>query len=244
LRNILTVWRKEFTGYFLSPVAYVTMVVFLAMSGWVFLQLVEGHVGTGETLSTLLFKVIMFFWLPVLVTLVTMRLIAEEKKSGTFETLMTAPVTEAAVILGKYLAALTFLLVVALPALSTVFIMGFLSPGIKYLDVGALLGGCMILFLVSAFYISVGLIISLLTRSQIVAGACCFCAVLFLLLGGYLFSFLPAGSEKLAEYFSSQTHILDFSRGSVDTRPMVLYLSGTFLALFTAVRVLEWAQRH
>jgi len=239
MRNFFTIWRRELSACFLSSVAYVTMVVFLTMSGWVFLQLVEGHVGSSERLSVLLFKVIIFFWMPILVTLITMRLFAEEKRSGTIETLMTSPVTEAEVVLGKYAGAIAFLLVVAVPAVSAIFILSLMSPGIGAVDLGAVMGGCLVLVLIAGFCTSIGLLLSLLTRNQIVAAVCCFCGALVPLLTGHLVSILPLGSESILEYVSADVHILDFARGSVDTRPIVLYVSGTAFMLFAAVRVLE-----
>lgn len=239
MRNFFTIWRREMTACFLSPVAYVTMVVFLAMSGWIFLQLVEEHVGTNEPLPVLLFKVIIFFWLPMLVTVITMRLFAEEKRSGTIESLMTAPVTETEVVMGKYFGALTFLLIVAAPAVGSIFLLAFLSPGIDSVDIGAVLGGCLILFLVSALCTSIGLFASLMTTNQIIAAICCFAGVLLPLLAGHLVSLLPVGSAEIVEYFSATTHIPDFARGSIDTRLIVPYLLGTAFVLFSAVRVLE-----
>lgn len=239
MQNFATIWRREMSACFLSSVAYVTMVVFLAAAGWVFLQLVEGHVGTTERLPVLLFKVITFFWLPILVTLITMRLFAEEKRSGTLEALMTAPVTELEVVLGKFAGALTFFLVVTLPAIACLYILAAMSPGISGVDNGAVLGGSLIVLLMGAFCTSIGLLMSLLTRNQIVAAVCCFCGVLIPLLTGHLVSLLPLGSENVLKYVSAEIHILDFARGSVDTRPIVLYLSGTAFMLFAAVRLLE-----
>lgn len=240
MRKFLTIWRRELAACFLSPVAYVTIVVFLAVSGLTFLWGVIKSEGTGEQLSPLLFGAIVV-WLTVLVTVISMRLFADEKRSGTIETLMTAPITEAEVVLGKYAGALSFLLIVALPAVGCIFLLERLSPGIDFvdLDIGAMLGGCLILFLISAFFVSTGLFISLMTRNQIVAAICCICAIWLALLFGHLVSTSPMGLEKFGEYVSATTHIEDFSRGSVDTRPIILYLSGTVFMLFAAVRVLE-----
>ena len=239
MRKLFTIWRREMTACFLSPVAYVTMVVFLAMSGWIFLQMVEGNVGTSELLPALLFKVIIFFWLPILVTVITMRLFAEEKRSGTIEALMTAPITETRVVLGKYFGALTFLLIVSVPAVASIFLLAFLSPGIDSVDIGAVLGGCLILFLVSGLCTSVGLFASLMTRNQIIAAICCFSGILLPLLAGHLISLLPVGSVEALEYISATTHVPDFARGSIDTRVIVPYLLGTAFVLFSAVRMLE-----
>ena len=238
MRNLFTIWRRELAACFLSPVAYVTMVVFLAVSGGTFLSAVVENVGTAEPLVTQLFAAIIV-WLTVLVTVVSMRLFSEEKNSGTIETLMTAPVTETEVVLGKYGGALTFVLVVSAAAVSSIFILAALSPGIDFVDIGAVSGGCLILFLVSALCVSIGLFVSLMTRNQIVAAICIFCAVWLVLLFGWLISNLPFGLKSESEYISCMAHVEEFARGSVDTGTTVMYLSGTVLMLFGAVRLLE-----
>lgn len=223
---------------FLSPIAYVTMVVFLAISGGTFLLGVVRNVGSTEPLPILLFGAIII-WLTVLITVISMRLFAEEKRSGTIETLMTAPVTETEVVLGKYAGALTFVLIAVIPAVGYIFLLSALSPGINFVDVGAICGGCLILFLVSSFFVSIGLFVSLMTKNQIIAAICCFCAVWLALIFGELIAALEIGLEKEGEFISAVTHIEDFSRGLVDTRPIVLYVSGTIFMLFTSTRVLE-----
>ena len=87
--------------------------------------------------------------------------------------------------------------------------------------------------------IGIGLLVSLMTRNQIIAAICSFCAIWFVLLFGWLMSALPFGLEGLADYLSAMNHIEDFVRGSIDTRPLVLYVSGTVFTLFLSVRVLE-----
>jgi ABC-2 type transport system permease protein len=239
MKNLLVIWRRELGACFLSPVAYVFMVVFLSMTGWVFLQMVEGNVGSHESLAELLFKVIVYFWMPILVTVITMRLFAEEKRSGTLETLMTAPVAERDVVLGKYLGALSFLFVVTAPTIACIFLLDYFSPGIESVDVVSILTGAFLVGLLSAFCVAIGLVISLMTHSQIVAAICCFCGVLLPLMAGYIVSRLTPGSGEMAAYLSAHDYLLDFSRGVIDTRPVVLYVSGTAFLVFTAIRILE-----
>lgn len=239
MKNFLVIWRRELAACFLSPVAYVFMVVFLAMTGWVFLQMVEGNVGGHESLAEILFKVIVYFWMPILVTVITMRLFAEEKRSGTIEALMTAPVTERDVVLGKYAGALSFLLVVTAPAVGFIFILDYFSPGIVSVDVVTILTGALLVALLSAFCAAIGLVMSLVTHNQIVAAICCFCGVLFPLMAGYIASLLPLGSRELSAHLSAHDYLLDFSRGVIDTRPVVLYVSGTVFLVFAAIRMLE-----
>ena len=239
MKKFPVIWRREMAACFLSPVAYVFMVVFLAMTGWVFLQMVEGHVGGYESPVELLFKVIVYFWLPILVTVITMRLFPEEKRSGTIETLMTAPVSEHEVVCGKYAGALSFLVIATAPSLLFLLLLDRFSLGTVILDGGGIIGGALFVLLLAAFCVALGLVISLLTRNQIVAAICCFSVVLLPLMAGYLVSFLPLGSQALVEYVSVHDHLAGFTRGSIDTRPIVLYISGTVFLLFVATRILE-----
>lgn len=241
LRNFLTVWRRELGACFLSPVAYVTMVVFVAVANLTFLKAVEANVGTGERLSSMLFASITF-WLTIVITVICMRLFAEEKRSGTIESLLTAPVTEGQVVMGKYAGALSFVIVVVLPAVASVFVLMAFSAevGLEDVDPGALCTGLLFLLLSSAFSVSLGLLASLMTRNQIIAAICCFGAVWLVLLFGYLTPFLPAGRvREIAEQLSAIKHLDAFSRGVLDTRPVVLYVTGTAFTLFCAVRFLE-----
>lgn len=239
MRNFLTIWRKELSAYFFSPIAYVIMMITLSVTGWMFLELVADYEGANEPLSALLFRVIMFLWMPVLVAVITMRLFAEERKSGTIETLMTAPVKESEIVLGKYAGAICFLLIVATPAVSYAFLLKILCPGIDYLDRGALAGGVLIFVLLSTFCTSIGLLISLISKNQIISAVCSLCAAWLVLLAGDMFSVVPTGLNKVVEYIYSGNHILDFARGSIDVRPIILYLSGTIFILFTSIRFLE-----
>jgi ABC-2 type transport system permease protein len=240
MRAFLLLWRRELAAYFLSPIAYVTAIMFVMATGGTFLSQVVMNDGRDEQLSIMLFVSIMS-WLTLLVTVVSMRLFVEETRSGNIEALMTASVSETQVVLGKYAGALTFLLIILVPAVGCIFVLNLLSPGIDLVDVdiGAVLGGCLILFLLSAFWISIGITASLTSRSQIVAAICCFCAIWFVLLLGWVVTFLPFGTERIVEYLSIETHAMDFARGSMNTRPIVMYLSGTAFMLFIAVRILE-----
>jgi ABC-2 type transport system permease protein len=239
MMNFLRVWRRELAACFLSPVAYVTMVVFLIMTGWTFWDMVASHEGRNVLLPALLLKSVMLLWLPVVVAVIAMRLFAEEKRSGTIETLLTAPVSETQIVLGKYAGAYTFLMMVVAPTIGFVYIFKWLSPGIDRLDTGALLGGIVILLLVSAVCMAIGLFMSLLTKNQIVAFVCCLCGIVLPFLAGWLVSLLPFGPERLVEHLSAMNHIRDFTRGSIDARPVVLYVSVTIYILFVSIRILE-----
>jgi ABC-2 type transport system permease protein len=240
VRNFLTIWRRELASNFLSPVAYVLMVVFLAVAAGTFLLGVVRNGGSGTSLSVSLVESLVV-WLTILVTVVSMRLFAEEKRSGSLELLMTVPVSEAEIVLGKYAGALSFLLIVIAPMAVCPFLLVALSPGLGLhdLDAGAMLGGLVIMVLLSGFCVAVGLVVSLMTRNQMVAAISCFCAVWLVLLAGWLLSMVPGVAGPVSDYLTATNHLVDFARGAVDTRPVVLYLSGTAFMLFAAVRLLE-----
>ena len=239
MSNFFTIWRRELAACFFSPVAYVLMVAFLVVSSGTFLINVVRGGEIGEPFSVLLFESVII-WLTILVTVISMRLFAEEKRSGSLELLMTVPVTETEVVLGKFAGALSFLIIVVAPVAGTVLFLAALSPNVTLedLDFGALLGGGLMLALLAAFCVAVGLLVSLTTRNQIIAAIGSFCAVWFVLLMGWVLSIVP-GVGGLADYLSAPDHLESFSRGVVDTRPVVLYVSGTVLVLFGAVRLLE-----
>ena len=240
MRNLFTVWRRETVSCFLSPVAYVTMVVFLAMTAWTFMLGVLRNTGQTEPISSYLFGAV-FVWLAALITVISMRLFTEEKRSGTIETLMTAPVTEKEVVLGKFAGALTFLTIVIAPTLVFLFVLVILSPSMELaqLDTGALLGGGLILLLASSFFTAIGLLISLTTRNQIISSLCILSSLWVAMLLGWLLSGVPGTMSRIGEYISITAHIEEFCRGSIDARPIVLYVSATVFTLFAAIRVLE-----
>jgi len=241
VRKGFTIWRRELGSGFLSPVAYVIMALFLAVSGWVFLQLAEGNSGTDESLISLLVRVIVFLWLPVLATVVTMRTFAEEKQRETIETLLTAPVTEAEVVLGKYAGALSFLLLATLPALGGFFLLVRVSPGLARagVDWGALGGGLLFLLLMAATCASVGILMSLFARNQVVAAMSCFSAILVPLIVGQALGATASAPAWVADAVSAEVHLKAFCRGLIDSRAVVFYVSVTVFLLFLSVRVLE-----
>ncbi len=240
MNRFLNIWRRELGACFLSPIAYVTMVIYIALSGWAFMEGVEHNIGRDEPIEILLLASL-FFLLLMLVAIITMRLFAEEKRSGTIETLMTSPVTETEIVLGKYCGALTFLVIVVAPGIGFPFLLAAMSPAISVLDidVGALVSGSAVLFMMSALFVSVGLLVSVMSRNQIVAAIACICANGIILMIGYMDSLLPMQAGHLMSYVSIEAHLLEFGRGSVDTRPIVFYMSGSVFALFVAVRLLE-----
>jgi ABC-2 type transport system permease protein len=238
MHKFLTILHRELSSLFLSPVAYVTAAVFVAASGWTFLQAVETKVGSDDSASLIL-VVSILLWVPILVTVICMRLFAEEKRSGTIESLMTAPVTEAQVIFGKYVSSLVFAWVVIAPAIASLHVLAYISPGIERVDHSAVAGSCLILGLITACCIAIGLLVSLLTRNQIVAAICCFAAICLPFFVKSLAAAVPFLSDAVVEYVSLEAHVVGFSYGSISLQVVVFYLSVAALMLFASVRILE-----
>jgi len=182
------------------------------------------------------------FWLPslVVVPMITMRLLAEEKRAGTLEMLMTAPVTDFEVVSAKFLGAVAlYALMWALTGFYVLILQHF--SGSTALDLGPIFSGYLGVLLIGQFFIAIGVLASSMTKNQIAAALMSF-AIVFLLLivlnwMTYLFEGGPFGN--FFRFLSPFEHMDDFSRGIVDVRPLVLYLSGTGLALFIATRVVE-----
>lgn len=244
MKQILTLWKREFAAYFLSPMGYITMVFFLALMGISFWMLVAVLAqGTeGIAVVRILFGESIFFWLAMIMSapLITMRLFAEEKRIGTIETLMTAPVTDVQVVLAKYLGALSYFVILWLPTIAYAFILEPFNPLPQTLDRGPLLGAYLGIFLIGSFYLSIGLFASSTTNSQMVAAITTFAVLCAVFFAGFTpFYAQTAAVQETMRYFSSLVHMMDFSRGAVDTRPVVLYVSATVLMLFLTVKVVE-----
>lgn len=244
MNAIITIARREILAFFVSPIAYVVMTVWLLFFGIVFyiLALVFAQqAGTSDTnLLTAFFGGTTLFYLPLLVfaPVMTMRLLAEERASGTIEPLLTAPVSELSVVLGKYLAAMTFWCVLWAPTVSYVWLVA--RTGEHVVDWGSIGTTYLGLFAVGMFYMAVGLFMSAIARNQIVAAM-----LTFLVLGGLfvigLAGYANVGDEMRAvfEYVGLWTQMSAFAKGIVDTRYLVYDSSVVVLALFLSVQALQ-----
>jgi ABC-2 type transport system permease protein len=235
--------RRELNAYFASVLGYVVMMFFLLVMGVTFGVIVNFLTSRGPTQMTAMKIMFSMFWLPslVVVPMITMRLVAEEKRSGTIEMLMTAPVTDFEVVLAKWLGAVTlYTLMWALTILYVVILRHF-SGGRASLDLGPIASGYVGVLVIGQFLIAIGVLASSTTKNQVAAALMSF-AVVFLFIivlnwMNFLFQGGPAG--QLFRYVSAFEQMDDFSRGILDVRPVVLYASGTALALFLATRVVE-----
>jgi ABC-2 type transport system permease protein len=237
-------WKKELAGCFLSPIAYVMTFCFLMLTGLSFWWLAN-LLAFGESLTTarqwIFGSPVLWFSMPVLIPLLTMRLFAEEKRMGTMELLLTAPVSEVAVVLAKFFGALGFFIFMWMPTLLYVAVLRYLLPESGLIDAGTVVSGYFGMLLIGAFFIAVGMLTSALTSNQVVAAVLSFALLCFVFFMTLFAAYGARGDEARAwgEMFCSYVHALDFSRGLLDSRPVVFYLTATGLLLFINVRVLE-----
>jgi gliding motility-associated transport system permease protein len=246
MRTYWTLTRRELAGFFLSLTGYVIIAAALFLMGYSFIIILE-KLQRPTPMSmpvTELFYITPFFWLLLLLTtpVITMRLFALERFSGTFETLMTTPVSDFEVVAAKFTAALLFYLLMWLPMLGCLLIVQHYAGGSEFLDSGVLGGTFLGILLLGGLFISLGCCASALTRSQVIAAMISlgFGASVFLL--GYLASQLPAQDtwqSQVLGCFALFEQMHDFARGVVDTRPVVLLVSLTLFFLFLTLRVVE-----
>ena len=236
-------WGREMASYFRTAIAYVVGAFFLAIAGVSF-WILATHLAQGAVEGDLAQHLFGSpgYWLAMLIVtpLLTMRLFAEERRMGTLEMLMTAPVTETSVVLAKFAGAYATFLLLWLPTLAFAAILRRGGVHLPPLDWGPVAAGYLGTALVGAFFLSAGLLCSLLTRHQAVAAMATFAAASLALVGGRLpFYAHTAPFREFADAVSATRHMADFAAGIVDTRAVVWYLGGTALLLFAAVRILE-----
>ena len=238
--------RRELAGFFLSLTGYVIIAAALFLMGYSFV-IILGKLQKPLPMSmpvTELFYNTQFFWLLLLLTtpVITMRLFALEKFSGTFETLMTTPVTDLQVVAAKFTAAMLFYLLMWLPMLGCLLVVHHYAGGTDVLDGGVVGGTLLGILLLGGLFISLGCCASALTRSQVIAAmiSLVFGASVFLL--GYLANRPPAQEtwqSQVLGCFDLFKQMRDFARGVMDTRPVVLLVSLTLFFLFLTLRVVE-----
>ncbi|HUU45119.1 MAG TPA: ABC transporter permease [Acidobacteriota bacterium] len=230
--NALTFAQKELRSFFNSPVAYVILTLFLLICGWFFAAglFLVGQADMRDLFSSII-PIAYLFFIPA----ITMRLISEEKKSGTLELLVTLPVRDAEIILGKYLATLGLL--------ASALVLSFAYPmTLAWLgdpDGGALVGGYLGLFLMGAGYLAIGLFTSGLTQNQIVAFISGFMLIFVFFMLDKVLVFFPGPVATVLEYLSVSYHFENIARGVVDTRDLIYYLSMIVVFLFLAMRTME-----
>jgi ABC-2 type transport system permease protein len=250
MNNILAIAHKELKSYFSTPIAYVVIGFFALLFGYFFYAMLVifnqqsaqfggaegGAVDINQQLIRPLFlnaSVILLFVLP----LITMRTYSEEKRSGTIELLLTSPVTDLEIILGKFLGAMALYgAMLAITVIHMLLLFSYANPKpewtvpvIGYLGL-LLMGGC---------FISVGLLISSLTKNQIVSGMVTFAVFLLLWVINWIASFTGPTTQSVLNYLSITDHFDDFTRGILDTKHFIYYFSVMSFGLFLTARSVD-----
>ncbi|HUO06379.1 MAG TPA: ABC transporter permease subunit [Candidatus Binataceae bacterium] len=255
MKNALTIARKELAAYFVQPVAYVVLTVFLMLGGFFFFPMLRAfdirltmytamkdpdlleHLNLNDmVISPLLHNLAIV--LVLLVPAITMRSYAEEKRTGTYELLLTAPIRTGEIVVGKFIAAATFgVIMVALAGIFPLILMIFGNP-----EIGVMLSGYLGLALLAVTFVAVGLFTSSLTQNQIVAAISCFGVLLLLFVISWP---VQTGGVRLAgllRYLSLPEHFAQLVAGIIDTRDLVYFLSVVLTALFLTQRSVESAR--
>lgn len=242
MRSLGLVFAREFRAYWTSPVAYVVLAVFLFLSGifyfgqlFEFVEISTRGGGVGVDVNQQLIRpylysvsVMILFLMP----LVSMRLLAEDKRQGTLEILLTTPLPEFVLVLGKYLASVAlYLVLLAATFLQIGILLVFGEP-----EWGPLLTGFLGLFLTGCTYLGVGLFLSSLTQNQVVAATTSFALFLTLWLVHWLASVTGGTLSEVLRYVSFVDHFQSFGQGVLDSVDLVFYLSMIFLSLFAATQ--------
>jgi len=237
MRKFYTLLSREVRSYFYSPIAYIVLVFFLFVAGADFyfqISFMNQRPVTYSVQEAFFNSVFFWFAFVLIFPLITMRLFAEEFKLGTIEPLMTAPVRDWQVVLSKFFGALVFYVILWLPTLIYFWVFQAITRQSAANSIGAYLGAYLMLLLLGMFYLSVGCVASVLTKNQIVAAVISFCLITLHFFSG-LISFIlldvDSTSRQLLGYFSALEQMGTLSRGQIDTRPMVLYLSLTVVML-------------
>ena len=252
MKNIFTIAGKEIRSLFVSPIAYVVMTGFLLLGGWFFFNLlfrfsylltlytnfqnfrgVESLNLNEYVIGPLLHNLAIV--LVIMVPIITMRTFAEERKNGTYELLLTSPLTVTQIVLGKFLGCLSFMTIIILltgiyPAI--LFIYG--NP-----EWGILATGYLAFFSLATVFVSIGLLTSSVTENQIIAAVSCFVALLLLYLLSWPAETTGTALGQVLKHLSVIEHFSEMVKGVIDTRDLVYFLSLIFFSLFLTHRCVE-----
>lgn len=235
MKSILTIAKREFRTFFDSLAAYILLVVFLGLSGFFTWLFGSDIFFIGQATLMPFFSIAywtLFFFIPAL----TMKMLAEEKRSGTLELLLTKPISDWQVILGKFLAIIMLILVALFLTLPYYISISFLGP----IDHGAVWSGYLGMILMSMAFTSIGLFSSSLTNNQIVAFLLAlFIGVFFLIIFDVLAGSFTGTIAYIFSYLSLSTHYESISRGVLDSKDLIYFLSITIIGLVLADSVLS-----
>jgi ABC-2 type transport system permease protein len=227
----LHVFTKELRDYFVSPIAYIVICIFLLITGWFFFAtfflLDQANLRSFFSVLPLIFS----FVIPA----VTMRLFSEELHIGSFEMLLTLPVSLLDIIMGKFFACIAFVAFMMVPTLSYALWISFMGD----LDWGPVIGGFMGAMLLGSAYSAVGIFASTTTRNQIIAFIVGMVICFSLTLIDKMLFFFPSSILPFLHYLGAGFHFENISKGIVDTRDLIYFMSIIFMALFGANLVMQ-----
>jgi ABC-2 type transport system permease protein len=226
--------KRDLKIYFYSPLAYVVLGIFLLITGFLFFSTLF----INNIASMRAFFNLMPWVLSILAPIITMRLIAEEKKTGTIEQLLTLPITITEIIIGKFLSGLGVIAVGLLFTILFVITLVFLTPINLVFDYGPVIGGYVGSLLLAASFLAIGLFASSLSKNQVIAFIIGFALCFFFYAIDWLAILWPAYS-KILEYFSFDLHFQNFSKGIIDSRDVIFYASFIILFLFLTKQILN-----
>lgn len=231
MSKVINIFVKEFKSYVISPIAYIVISIFLIITGWFFFSTFFLY-GQSEMRNFFsLLPVIFSFIIPA----VTMRLFSEEFNTGSYEMILTMPVSSRGIIIGKFLAASVFVAVMIVPTLLYSICITFLGD----LDWGPVLGGYAGAILLGAAFSAIGLFASSLTRNQIIAFIIGMTLCFMLTLIDKMLFFLPESALSLFQYLGADYHFQNISRGILDSRDILYFLSICFVMLYSTDMVIQ-----
>jgi ABC-2 type transport system permease protein len=252
VRNVLTIAGRELKSYFVSPIAYVVLTGFLLLGGWFFFNLLARfnllltiysaqqnpqilqRLNLNEfVIAPLLHNLSVV--LVILVPVITMRTLAEEKKAGTYELLLTSPLRISEIVLGKFLGSFVFVaIMVALTGLYPLILFAYGNP-----ETGVVLGGYLGLLLLATSFVAVGLLTSSFTENQIIAAVSCLVSLLLLYIIAWPADNAGETIGALLRYVSLTEHFAQMVKGVIDSKDLVYFATVIVLALFLTHRSVE-----
>lgn len=252
MRHFFTILGHETRMLLVSPSTYIAAVLFLAIMGLIFTGLLEVYSEAAQETSPA-YDFFRLFWLPVfiMVPLMTMKSVSEERRLGTLETLLTTPVSTAEVVLGKYGAAYFLYVLLWGSTAGLFYILHRFATDARLLDAGTLVGGYLYIAVSGLFFVAIGVFASALTRNQAVAAVFAL-AMLFALIFGVRLALdvqllrleILQPVRAALDYAQAFQHLDDFSRGIIDTRHLFFYLTGTTLTLILTILGVEAKLLH
>lgn len=244
MKKTLVIAKREFMGYFTNPLGFITLTCFLLVNSivfWITVNIYNSPEAPYGAVMRLFFGghgnpffwIFMFIFTPV----ITMRLFSEEIKSGTIELLMTAPVSETQIVIGKFFGAYIFYIFLWIPTVFYPLIMGYYS---KRLEVGPILSGYCGVFLLGGMFIQIGQLCSSFSKSQVSAAILCFVALMLFFLMNILKYILPeTGFLTVLTYLDFMEWLDYFAKGIIDTRPVIFFCSFIICGLFINIKFIE-----